>query len=412
MTLPRLRALRGLAKGFTAPVIAQGITAATSLLLQVVAAHSLGLSEFGMFAIFLALLWTAVGLYGGYVGDGLTVLDRHEPRIRSALVSSALVAATLFAAIGAGVVLALRRGDPQLATVYAGMIVVWLLRETLRRLLIARLTFRTLVVNDCLYLAVVVGTLLAFHLTAGISMVALFGTMGIGAVAAIALGVAVLPRHELAGLRPRLSGMRELASFATWRAAQATLRPASMLLVRVLVAHILSFAAAGLLEAARLVVAAIQVVLNGAAGYLIASFAAAERAGRLTAGHLTARTAWLLLAVTVGLGGPLALFAEPVGRLITGNPVDPLLALGWVVYLTVWAFGLPYGSECTARQLSRALFTARLVDSAAGLGLTAIALLAGAAVVVVPWLMALAGMYSVWRMHALAIATRPTVPPR
>jgi hypothetical protein len=56
------------------------------------------------------------------------------------------------------------------------------------------------------------------------------------------------------------------------------------------------------------------------------------------------------------------------------------------------------------------VFIARLVDSVLGLGLAGIALKFGGGVAVVPWLMALGGLYAVWRVVRLAIRTRNTEP--
>jgi hypothetical protein len=115
---------------------------------------------------------------------------------------------------------------------------------------------------------------------------------------------------------------------------------------------------------------------------------------------------WLLLATILSCGSVLALFAGPAGRIMTGHPVAPLLVFGWTAYLAVWAVGLPYISEVVARKHSRAVFTARLVDSVLGLVLAGIAIKLGGGVTVVPWLMALGGLYAVWRVVRLAIHTR------
>jgi hypothetical protein len=95
---------------------------------------------------------------------------------------------------------------------------------------------------------------------------------------------------------------------------------------------------------------------------------------------------------------------------MTKAPVDPWLLLGWVAYLGVWAAGLPYVTEVVARKLSRAVFMTRFVDSVAGLGLAWAALLAGLSLNLVPWLMAVGGVYSLWRLRALALRTRKQGP--
>ncbi|MDV6013342.1 oligosaccharide flippase family protein [Haloechinothrix sp. LS1_15] len=408
---PSLTWLRRITSKLAAPVVAQALTAGTSLLLQVIAAHALGLAEFGAFSLFLALLVSAVALYTGYVGDSLAVLERHEPRIRSALVTSALSAMLLCAAVAIGAALVVRAGDGSLAALYAVMVVAWLLKESARRLLIARLEFGKLVALDTVYLVVTLTTLVAFHLWGpGISLHALFLAMAAGALACLVSGLLWLPRYEWRRLRPGFGGMRELASFAAWRSAQATLRPAALLGARVLVANLLSLTAVGMLEAARLVVAPLQVMINGAGSYLLAGFSVAEREGAARSGALTGRALRLLLPATVGIGVVLALLADPLGRLLTGEPVDRWIVFGWVAYLAVWAAGLPYITEVVARRRSRAVFAARLADSLAGLLLAGALLLAGLGVAAVPWAMALGGCYAVWRARRLALATRQHEP--
>lgn len=398
---------RGRVSGkLVASVAAQAIAAATSLALQVIAARSLGLAEFGAFAVLLGLLVSASALFIGYVGDGMAVLDRHQPEIRSALVSSALLIFAGCAAVAVGAVLVLRRAEFWLAVVYAAMVVAWLVRESVRRLLMARLEFGRLVVNDAVYLVAALGTVGGFAAAGTVSLFALFSAMALGSLVALAVGVLCLPSSELARLRPGLAGMRELAAFGVWRAAQAMLRPVALLLARVLVGATLSLAAVGVLEAGRLVVAPLQVVINGVGGFLLAAFAARERAGAGGSGRLADRAGVLLLCGTVLGGLGFGLLAGPLGVLMTGGPVDVVLVIGWVLYLGTWAVGLPYVSECVARRHSRAVFVTRLVDSLVGLGLAAVVLLGGGPVVLVPFALAVGGAYSVLRLRVLAVRGR------
>src|SRR5690606_7012671 len=102
-----VRALRRL----SAPVAAQAVTAATSMVLQVVAARALGLAEFGAFAVLLGFLVAASAVYTGYVGDSLAVLDRHDAVVRGALVGSALTSWVLAAGAAAVTVVLLRGPD-------------------------------------------------------------------------------------------------------------------------------------------------------------------------------------------------------------------------------------------------------------------------------------------------------------
>ncbi|HJP74285.1 MAG TPA: hypothetical protein VJ914_08455 [Pseudonocardiaceae bacterium] len=389
-------------------MISQGINAGGSLLLQIAAARTLGLAAYGSFAVCLALLSAATALYTGYVGDSLAVLDRHDRDTRATLAASAI---TLFAAgfvIAFGTVVWLLH-SPGAALVFAGMTVLWLIEETFRRILIARLEFWKLVVNDTSYNAValiVVGAFLVIghHVTLG----RIFAAMALGAATAVVIGIVQVPRAERVNLRPGWAAMRAVATFAAWRSLHAALRPTALLLSKALVISLISLTAAGVLEAGRLVVAPLQVVINGAGSFLLAGFAAGEH-GKAARNNRMARYAvWLLLATVVICGSVLALFAGPAGRIMTGHPVAPLLVFGWTAYLAVWAVGLPYISEVVARKHSRAVFVARLVDSVLGLGLAGVVLGLGASLTVVPWLMALGGLYAVWRVVRLAIRTRNT----
>ena len=105
-------------------------------------------------------------------------------------------------------------------------------------------------------------------------------------------------------------------------------------------------------------------------------------------------------------GAVMALFASPLGKLMIGGEVEPFAAAGLGGLPRCLAAGLPYVTEVVARKLSRAVFVTRIVDSVAGLGLVAVALWAGVSLMTVPWLMALGGVYSFWRLRLLSARTR------
>ncbi|GAA2795904.1 hypothetical protein [Saccharopolyspora taberi] len=405
MTATAARSVRGLAAK-AAPVLSQGITAGTSLVLQILAARALGLAEFGAFALLLALLVTASGLYTGGVGDALAVLDRHDPATRAGIAASALGCWALCLAVAVGTALVVAEGEPWVAAAFAAMVVLRLAAETARRLLMARLEFWRLVVNDTAHLVVTLVAVGIFAATGRITLLGLLASMAMGAGAAVLTGILQLPADELRRVRPGRAALAQVLSFAAWRSLQAALRPAALLASRVLVSAFLSLAAVGALEAGRLVVAPLQVVINGAGGFLLSDFAARERQSAARAHGRASRAAKILLLGT-GIGGiSLALLSNPLGRLLTGSEVDPLLVLGWVAYLMSWAAGLPHVTEAVARRKAREVFLIRLVDSLLGLALVAAALLWWDGVAVVPWLMACGGAYSSWRVRRLAIRSR------
>jgi O-antigen/teichoic acid export membrane protein len=392
-----------------AAVVTQAVTAGCSFLLQIVAAHRLGVAGLGGYALCVALLVTATAVYTGWVGDSLTVLDRQQPRIREALVASALTAWLVSAVVGGGVVLLLGVGSTQTALVFAALVVGWLAEETGRRLLMARLEMWSLVLNDVTYAVVTFLALAVLSRTGiGLTVGTLLGAMGIGAMAAVLTALVQLPRAEWGTLRPGLRGLRELSSFAAWRSLQATLRPASLLLVRVLVANLMSFAALGLLEAARLVLAPAQTVINSAGNFLLPSFAAAERRDTGIGRRLAERAVRVLVVVTVLVGLLAAALRGPLGALLTGGgfALSAVCIVGWAAYLATWAATLPFVAELVARRRSREVFVARLVDSAVGLALAAGALILGAGYAVIPWLLSVGGVVAAWWVRRLALRTR------
>jgi O-antigen/teichoic acid export membrane protein len=241
------------------------------------------------------------------------------------------------------------------------------------------------------------------------------GAMAAGAVAAVLLALVQLPAAEWTGLRPRSTGLGRLASFAAWRSAHAGLRPLALLAVRLLVLQLVSAAALGELEAARLLVAPAQTLINGAGSFLLPTFARAERArdrrraDRRRSREQVTRTVWLLGGATLLVGLASLAFFGPLTRLVTGGnfSISPVAFLGWTVYMTTWAVILPYVSETVARRLSREVFLVRVVDSVIGVVLTAVLLLADPdAVAAVPWVLSVGGVVGALLLRRLAVGSR------
>lgn len=388
-------------------VAAQGVTALASLVLQVVAARTLGAAGYGAFALCLAVLIAAVALYTGWVGDSLTVLDRFDSAVRRPVVAAALIGAVAAAVVGAFAALVLAATSAWEAVLFAVLIAVWLMEEIGRRLLIARMEFGTLVVNDCCYFGVTVlvlvgGRSMGFPWSLGL----LFAAMLMGSAAAVGLAVVQLPRYELRGLRPSLHGFGAVAGFAGWRSMQATLRPASLLAVRILVAQFGSLGAVAALEGGRLLLAPVQTVINGAAGFLMSAFAGIRRTdGGPSGGARVRRMAFAatlsLVALVLLAGGTVALLLDPFAALLTDNEfqLSRGVVLGWAVYLATWAATLPAVADAVARRQSRLVFFARLFDSLVGLTLAATALLLGFEYDVVPWLLSIGAVITLLVLH-------------
>src|SRR3954468_20877166 len=83
----------------TGAVFGQVTQAAAGLVLSVAAARFLGAAGLATFSLIYGAIVLVTAVSSGMVGDSLTVLDRHEPRVRAGLHVWAVVVS-----VGAGVV--------------------------------------------------------------------------------------------------------------------------------------------------------------------------------------------------------------------------------------------------------------------------------------------------------------------
>ena len=357
-----------------AAVLSQGIVAGSSLLLQFIALDRLGAEGLGAFAVLFGVLVTVNSIQSGWLGDSLTVLDRFDPGLRRAMVRSQVAIVVLVFLVTTLAALPIAGVDATTAVIFGIASVAWVVEETIRRLLIARREFWKLVVNDASF-AVGSFSLVGFIALTGSTftletlVVALFA----GAVLSIGVGVMQLPRVELSRGILGPTRMREMASFAVWRAAQVGLRPGSQALVRALVVGLVSYEALGRIEAARLLLAPVLTVVNGAGVYLLPTYSAqARRALRFRPSVPLAMAVVGGLAAAYGvfsiaLRGPLTDLLTPESTVIT---VGALVA--WTAYSVGFGAGVPVGNALVARGRSRAAFSVRVVDAVVGVGLAAV----------------------------------------
>ena len=248
-----------------AAVASQAIVAGSSLVLQLIALRQLGDRGLGQFALLFGILVTVNSIQSGWLGDSLTVLDRFDPGIRRALVHSQVT--IVVAVFSVTTVLALPVGgvDATTALLFGIASTAWVIEETLRRLLIARREFTKLVVNDASFAFGSFGLIGFVTITGGtFELETLILALLAGASVAIAVGVIQLPSSELSRGLLGPSRMRDVARFAVWRAAQIGLRPGSQALVRTVIVAVASYEALGQLESARLLLAPVLTVVNGA----------------------------------------------------------------------------------------------------------------------------------------------------
>ncbi len=357
-----------------AAVASQGIVAGSSLLLQLVALWKIGERGLGQFALLFGILVTINSIQSGWLGDSLTVLDRFEPGIRRALVRSQL--AVVILVFAAATLLALPVGGVGLTTavLFGVASTAWAIEETFRRLLIARREFTKLLVNDAAFAIGSFG-LVGFVVVTGATfeLETLVLALLAGAAVAIAVGVIQLPAVELSRGILGPSQMRTVASFAVWRAAQVGLRPGSQTIVRFLVVWVASEAALGQLEAARLVLAPVLTVVNGAGVYLLPTYSSQARDRRPL--RPSVPFAMLMVAAMAGAYGALAIaFRRPLTELLTDGATAVTLTalLAWTAYSIGFGAGVPAGNALVAKGRSRDAFSVRIVDAVVGVTASAV----------------------------------------
>lgn len=351
-----------------AAIASQGIVAASSLMLQIIALWKLGDKGLGQFALLFGILVTINSIQSGWLGDSLTVLDRFDPGVRRALVRSQVAIVGLV--FGASTLLALPIGGVSRSTaVLFGLAsTAWVVEETMRRLLIARREFNKLVVNDASF-ALGSFALVGFVVISGstFALETLVLALLAGAVVSIAVGVIQLPPVELSRGILGPAKMTEVASFAIWRAAQVGLRPGSQTIVRFIVVWVASEAALGQLEAARLLLAPVLTVVNGAGVYLLPTYSAQARERRqLRPGVPVAMLA--VAAMAAGYGTIAIALRSPLTDLLTDGTTQVTLTalLAWTAFSIGFGAGVPAGNALVATGRSRDAFTIRIVDAVVG----------------------------------------------
>jgi O-antigen ligase len=349
-------------------ILSQVVVAGSSLVLALIALQQLGLAGLGTFSLLFGILITVNSIQTGWIGDSLTVLDRFDPGIRRALFQSQWMIVTLVAGVTVTLAQLVDGVDGTTALLFAAASVAWVLEETLRRLLIARREFWKLVVNDAAFATGALG-LLAAAITAGIDVTIEMMVLAVLAGSAVAVGVGLiqLPRVELVTGPLGPSRFRELAAFAGWRSIQVGLRPGSLAVVRAVVATTASLETLGQLEAARLLIAPVLTIVNGAGVYLLPTYSAQVRArGRLRPSVGSAMLAIGGLAAGFGFGA--FVLRDVLAGVFTPDEIAAGAVASWVLFSVAFAVGVPAGSATVAQGHSRRTFTIRAVDAAIGVG--------------------------------------------
>lgn len=337
--------------------------------LQVAAAHTLGAARYGTFTILLGTIVLLVALHGGWVGDSRMVLDRTEPALRGALRASSLALAFGGGVLAAAGALLLGLLDAGGAALFLVLCVLWVQEDGARRLFMARLEFWGCVANDVVYGVAALAALVAFAVAPGdLGLEAFLAAMAIGAGAAVAAARLQLPREEWAGGPVTAEGLRRVAGFGAWRAAQSGIRPLATVLLRTLVRGLTSAASLGRLEAARLALAPMLIVTNGVGNFLLPHYARRHRAAAGRVQPLV-RPALALAVVALAYTAVVTVLAPELSGLLTGDEVqlDRVAVAGWGLFAATFALGIPAGTLVLARGRAALVFRLRVLDSGVGL---------------------------------------------
>jgi O-antigen/teichoic acid export membrane protein len=225
--------------------------------------------------------------------------------------------------------------------------------------------FHSVVVVDLTYAAVAVLVIAGAYVGGSVTLVTMFAAIAVGQVAALLLGVALMPIADryLVPLRGDRV-LRELIGFGGWRAMHLSVGPLKLWVIRLMVSGAAGFAAVGQLEANRLVMAPLMLAVQGAGSALLVSQAAlVRRSPDLARRQADRDAATLALMVGVAL---LALLAGrvPISTLLLGSTdlIDPWLLAGWGVVAVGMALNVPYSNLTAVSGAPRLAFALRVWD--------------------------------------------------
>jgi O-antigen/teichoic acid export membrane protein len=358
----RLRALGAVAAQFS--------QAFGSFVLQLVAARSLPLAEFGTFAVLVGGIVLATGIMTGFVGDSLTVLDRSDRRIRAALQVWCLVfgvaafAAATLSALGSGLT------DLRTGVLFGAATAVWVLEDTVRRLLMATFRFWSVVAIDLTHAAVALATLLVLNARSGrLTLADFMIALLIGQLTAIGVGLIRTAPAERVLVTWRGAAMGVVAGFGGWRGLQQGIRPLTLTVARTLVLLAAGKAAVGQLEAARVYMAPALLAVQGIGSFLLAIYAVNREVPIREAVRQADRAALALVACSLLLGAIATALVGWAGPLVVGDDylIEPLAVAGWATFAASVAAVMPYASLASVRGRQARVVGLRLVDAAVSL---------------------------------------------
>ena len=348
---------------------AEILQSATSFVLSVIAVRELGPSDLGVFVLLYNCVVLATAVTTGLIGDSLTVLHRDRREVRGGLQVVALGVAVLGGLLAAVVTGVTGLLGWDLTPLMGVAVAVFVLEDLIRRMLMASMRFWFVVAVDATCLVVTMLWLFGFKVLDGqLVMRDLLAALLVAQLIGLTLGIALLPAAERWWASMRHTTWRDVLRYGGWRAAQQAVRPAVMAAARTIVIVAVGAALFGELEAAR-VYAPAALIVNGAGGFLFASYANRRTSSLRQLIPFADRATILLVGLSLGLG-VLSLVLMPwLGPIITNDKFDlnAVAVFGWSVYAAATAVIMPYGSLAAVRGRQAAVMGTRVVEAVVSL---------------------------------------------
>lgn len=356
--------------------IAQIWQAAGSFAIQIAAAHALGAKGLGLMSLCLGIIIISTAVASGLVGDSLTVLDRHDPRVRAGLQAWLAIVMVVGSAVCAGALAALGLLSVTEAAVFFLAAAFFQLEEVIRRIFMARMAFWRLVIIDTAALVVTLAVIIGSSLAHVQGMVSFLAAIALGQVAGCVAGIVMLPQEERALVSLRGAAVREVVSFGGWRGLQVAVGPSGLTLCRLVVVATVGSAALGEVEAARIFTAPAMLAVQGFGSYLLSSYARDKTLPVAVLRRRAVKASLLMATMALVMGACITVLLPWLGDLVTGGSfaISSVAVMGWAILAAATASLQPFSSLAVARGRQRAVFGIRVIDVVTGLGILGITL--------------------------------------